>query len=124
MKPPMLLIAVIYAQLVVSTINSSRLEAGLDCPACSARIPWVGIPFGRRFPCPHCGSLLRTPPLYSQRTGVVSLVTTVLMAYLLGARNFGLLVLVVAGFFPVAMFVGWIGQQLIPPKLQLADVPD
>jgi ABC-type multidrug transport system permease subunit len=41
--------------------------------------------------------------------GVVSLVTTVLMAYLLGARNIGLLVVTVAGFFPVAMFVGWIG---------------
>jgi hypothetical protein len=56
--------------------------------------------------------------------GVVSFVTTVLMAYLLGARNIWLLAATVAGFFPVAMFVGWIGQLLIPPKLQLAGKPD
>jgi hypothetical protein len=50
--------------------------------------------------------------------GLVSLVSTSLIAYGLGARGAATLpIAVLVGFFPIAMVVSSIGRRVLPPTL-------
>jgi endogenous inhibitor of DNA gyrase (YacG/DUF329 family) len=93
---------------------------GLDCPHCSARVPWRNIIFGVSFPCPNCGSVLSIPKSHIRRMTALSVTLTAVIAYLLGAR-WTLPIAVVLGLFPVSMLVSAIGRIVAPPRLEISE---
>src|SRR3954463_3036633 len=91
------------------------------CPACSRQLSWESIQFDSPFQCPVCGETLFVPKSYNQRVTWVTLPTAVVIGYLLGGRGFNWLILVVLGFFPLAVIVATVMRKLFPPTLVVGD---
>jgi hypothetical protein len=71
----------------VSVTAAAKQQAGIDCPFCSNRLRWMQIRFASSFRCPGCGSHLCVPRSYSGRMSLVSLISTIVIGYWLGARG-------------------------------------
>src|SRR5580704_17801636 len=101
--------------------SPTQQQSGLNCPGCSALVPWKNISFSTPFKCPSCGVTQCVSRSYLYFQAVVTIVVTGIGAYALGMRNTILLSAVVLGFFPVAMIVSFLTRRLVPPTLKLGD---
>jgi hypothetical protein len=87
------------------------------CPECHARIRLEDVKLTPSFPCPFCEKDVCVSGIYLFTTKWLSWAFGMLIAYLIGARGWWLLLWCIVFTLVVAFLWAYIGKYLIPPRL-------
>jgi hypothetical protein len=98
-------------------------QVGVDCPSCSSRLPWSTVR-ATPFNCPLCQARICMPKSYNKRLGLISLVATILGAYVVGAGGLTLLISIMVALFPAMVLTFMVARRLVPPTLMFCEGDD
>ncbi len=93
--------------------------APLRCPECGQRLSWADVPLSGAFQCPACLQSISVPKMYTRSIHWASNILAVLLPYLLGMRDGGLVLAYLLGVFPLKFLLLYAVTRTIPPTLQL-----
>jgi hypothetical protein len=103
-----------------------RVEASLArCPGCSREIPWQHVRFADSFVCPSCHTRLTVRAAYLRTLNLIAIVISYLLAYVVGLRDWWLLIAGLVGAVPIQTLMLVISVRLFSVEFEATgDVRD
>jgi hypothetical protein len=103
-----------------------RIEASLPrCPGCGREILWQHVRFADSFVCPSCHTRLTLRPAYLRSLNLIAIVISYLLTYVVGLRDWWLLIAGLVGAVPIQTLMLVISVRLFSVEFEATgDVRD